>query len=81
MHTRNYIMWFTQPIYLCTDASDYAKGAYLYQVRLIDDIEYHEPIRSLSKTLTGAQLRWSTIEKVRYLQLYRKILTVGREPE
>jgi hypothetical protein len=61
-----YYVDYTLPIYLCTDASDYAIGAYLYQVRLIDNIEYHEPIRFLSKTLTGAQLRWSTIEKEAY---------------
>ena len=47
------------PIYLHTDASDYAVGAYLFQIK--DDKEI--PIRFLSKTLSGAQLRWSTIEK------------------
>ena len=55
-------LFFTKedlPIYLHTDASDYAIGAYLFQVK--DDKEV--PIRFLSKTLAGAQLRWSTIEK------------------
>ena len=55
-------LFFTKeslPIYLHTDASDYAIGAYLFQIK--DDKEI--PIRFLSKTLAGAQLRWSTIEK------------------
>jgi transposase InsO family protein len=51
------------PIVLCTDASDYAIGAYLYQV---DEEQKERPIRFLSKTLCGAQLRWSTIEKEAY---------------
>jgi hypothetical protein len=48
------------PIELCTDASDYAIGAYLYQ---ICPDQQQQPIRFLSKTLQGAQRRWSTIEK------------------
>jgi hypothetical protein len=51
------------PIVLCTDASDYAIGAYLFQV---DEELKERPIRFLSKTLCGAQLRWSTIEKEAY---------------
>jgi hypothetical protein len=47
-----------QPIYLHTDASDYAIGAYLFQVKDNKEI----PIRFMSKTLAGAQLNWSTIE-------------------
>lgn len=47
------------PIYLDTDASDYAIGAYLYQV--VDTEQ--QPIAFMSKSLSGAQLNWSTIEK------------------
>ena len=47
------------PIYLNTDASNYAIGAYLYQIKNNKEV----PIRFMSKTLTGAQLNWSTIEK------------------
>ena len=50
------------PIFLHTDASDYAIGAYLFQVKDGKEI----PIRFMSKTLAGAQLRWSTIEKECY---------------
>jgi hypothetical protein len=45
------------PIFLHTDASDYAAGAYLFQVK--EGI----PIIFMYKTLAGAQIRWSTIEK------------------
>jgi hypothetical protein len=54
------------PIFLHTDASDYAIGAYLFQV--VDDHE--QPIRFMSKSLSGAQLRWSTIEKEAYAIWY-----------
>jgi hypothetical protein len=47
------------PIYLHTDASDYAIGGYLFQVKNDKEV----PIRFMSKSLAGAQLRWSTIEK------------------
>jgi hypothetical protein len=49
----------TDEIYLLTDASDHGIGAYLYQV--VDGKE--KPIRFLSRTLKGAQTRWSTTEK------------------
>lgn len=52
----------TDEIFLLTDASDYGIGAYLYQ--LVDGKE--RPIRFMSHTLAGAQLRWSTIEKECY---------------
>jgi hypothetical protein len=55
-----YYMDYNLPITLCTDASNYAIGAYLFQTAE-DGKEL--PIRFLSKTLSGAQLRWSTIEK------------------
>ena len=47
-------------VYLCTDASDYAIGAYLYQLSS-ENKEF--PIRFLSKSLNSIQQRWSTIEK------------------
>ena len=47
---------------LQTDASDYGVGAYFYEVRN----GKVRVIRFLSKSLTGAQLRWSTIEKECY---------------
>jgi hypothetical protein len=51
------------PIHLATDASDYALGAYLYQVRP-DGTEI--PIRFVSKSFTGEQLRWNVPEKECY---------------
>jgi hypothetical protein len=51
----------TTPI-LQTDASDYGVGAYFYEIR---DGKIRV-IRFLSKSLTGAQLNWSTIEKECY---------------
>ena len=50
------------PIILETDASQYGIGAYLYQI--IDGIK--RPIAFMSKTLTKAELKWSTIEKEAY---------------
>jgi transposase InsO family protein len=56
----------TDPIYLLTDASDFGIGAYLYQ--LVDGKE--RPIYFVSKSLTGAQLRWSTPQKEAYAFYY-----------
>ena len=50
-------------IILCTDASDYAFGAYLFQIVPEGTIMVDQPIRFMSKSFTGAQIRWSTIEK------------------
>lgn len=50
------------PIYVETDASDYAIGAYLYQI--IDGIK--QPVAFMSRSLTGSQINWSTIEKECY---------------
>jgi hypothetical protein len=50
------------PIVLTTDASDYGIGAHLSQT--INDTEY--TIMLISKSLSGAQLRWSTPEKEGY---------------
>ena len=47
---------------MLTDASDDGIGAYLYQ--LIDSIE--RPIAFISKSLSGPQLKWSTIQKEAY---------------
>jgi hypothetical protein len=47
------------PVYLHTDACDTGIGAYLFQIR--DGIE--QPIGFLSKSLSGAELNWSTFEK------------------
>jgi hypothetical protein len=57
-------------IVLCTDASDYAFGAYLYQVVKTGTSEVQQPIRFLSKSFVGAQVRWSTIEKEAYAIYY-----------
>ncbi len=54
------------PIFLHTDASKYAIGAYLFQI--IKDKEF--PIAFLSKTLTDSQLNWSTFEKEAYAIYY-----------
>ena len=53
------------PVFLRTDASDYGIGAYLFQVVTdgLNNTMTEHPIAFLSKTLSGAQLRWSTIEK------------------
>jgi hypothetical protein len=49
-------------IILETDASQYGIGAYLYQI--INGSK--RPIAFMSKTLTKAELKWSTIEKEAY---------------
>ena len=55
------------PIILETDASDYGIGGVLYQK---DTLEKVIPIQFVSKSLTGAQLRWSTPEKEMYALYY-----------
>ena len=52
------------PVFLCTDASDYGIGAYLYQQDPDTGKEY--PLGFYSKGLVGAQLKWSTFEKEGY---------------
>ena len=54
------------PIYLHTDASDYGIGGYLFQIINGE----HRPVAFMSKSLTGAELRWSTIEKECYAIVY-----------
>jgi hypothetical protein len=49
-------------IVVMTDASDYGIGAYIYQI--VDGKE--RPIIFMSKSLHGAELNWSTIEKEAY---------------
>ena len=55
-------------VVLYTDASDYAHGAYLCQLVTTDgdEILREEPIKLLSGSFSGAQVRWSTIEKEAY---------------
>jgi transposase InsO family protein len=50
------------PIFLCTDASDYGIGGYLYQV--IDGKE--RPVGIFSKSLHDSELKWSVPEKECY---------------
>jgi hypothetical protein len=50
------------PIYLCTDASDYGIGRYLYQIVNGKEV----PIGIYSKSLQGAELEWSVPEKECY---------------
>jgi hypothetical protein len=54
------------PIFLHTDASDYAIGAYLFQVKEGKEIL----IRFMSKTLAGPQIRWFTIKKECFAMYY-----------
>ena len=54
------------PITLQTDASDYGIGAYLFQT--IDGIDY--PVAFMSRALTDAESRWSTIEKECYAIIF-----------
>ena len=67
-------LWFYNeklPVFLKTDASEYCLGAYLYQVlnttKRINNqdvtISKELPIRFLSKSLQGAQLRWKIYDK------------------
>jgi len=51
-----------------TDASDYGIGAFLFQVNPENGDKV--PIQFVSKSLTGAQLRWSTPEKEMYAKYY-----------
>jgi cleavage and polyadenylation specificity factor subunit 1 len=51
------------PIHVLTDASDYGVGAYIYQ---LNDEGKELPILFVSKSLSGSQLNWSTIEKEAY---------------
>ena len=57
---------YHSPIVLETDASDYAIGAYLYQI--VDDRP--QPVNFLSKTLNLVQLRWDTPTKEAYAIFY-----------
>ena len=54
------------PIFLLTDASDFGIGGYLYQI--VDGKE--QPVAFVSKSLTGPQLRWPTIQKEAYAIYY-----------
>ena len=54
------------PVYLHTDASDYALGAYLFQ--LVDGIE--QPIAFLSRSFTETEQRWTVTERECYAFVY-----------
>ena len=61
-------LYFINSLYkiiLYTDASDYAHGAHLCQIRPATETseETEEPITFLSGSFSGAQIIWSTIEK------------------
>ena len=56
----------TAPIFLLTNASDYGKGGYLYQ--LIDGKE--QPVAFVCKSLSCPQLRWPTIQKEVFAVFY-----------
>jgi hypothetical protein len=63
------VLHFLEPneeIFLETDDCEHGIGAYLYQ--LIDG--QRRPIRFISKSLSGSQLHWSTIEKEVYAIYY-----------
>ena len=51
-----------------TDASDYGIGAFLYQIN--PETQEKVPVQFVSKSLTGAQLRWSTPEKEMYARYF-----------
>ena len=56
----------TTPIFLLTDACDYGIRGYLY--KLVDGKE--QLVAFISKSLSGAQLRWSTIQKEAFAVYY-----------
>ena len=58
----------TIKIFFHTDAFNFGIGAYLFQ--LDTDDEGTRIVATLSKTLSGAQLNWSTIEKDAYAIYY-----------
>ncbi len=55
-----YFVNYVLPIHFATDASDYALGAYVFQV---DEMGKEIPIRFLSKSFAKEQLRWNVPEK------------------
>ena len=60
-----YFINSTYKIVLYTDASDYAHGAYLCQIKPATEtsLEMGEPIWFLRGTFSSAQTTWSTVEK------------------
>ena len=58
------------PIYLHTDASQYGKGAYLFQIRDEGGVKREVPIRFLSKSFDDRMSRWSTIQQEGYAIFY-----------
>ena len=62
-----YFIDYTLRIILYSDASDYAHGAYLCQMRpLPNEGVVEEPIRFLGGIFHGPQTRWSTMGKEAY---------------
>ena len=62
MQTKLFLYQELEPNYLLTDASEYGTGGNLYQA--ID--ERKRQVALISKSLTGSQLRWPTIQKEGY---------------
>ena len=56
----------TSPVFLETDASDYGIGAFLYQMKDNQKL----PVAFISKSLTRAEIKWSTIEKEAFAIFY-----------
>lgn len=57
---------FNRPFIVTTDASDYAVGCMLSQ----GEVPHDKPIAFASKTLTSAQINYSTIEKELYAIMF-----------
>ena len=64
---------YLSDIVLCTDASDHAIGAYLYQKEKTSPDTIKQPIRFLSKIFNLVQSRWSVIGKDHYANVRRSL--------
>jgi hypothetical protein len=63
----NYFPDYSLPWILRVDASDYAVGCVLYQIRTLDNgTEVYEPIAFASKKFSEVAKRWDTIKKEAY---------------
>ena len=65
-----YFISDNKEVYLTTDASDYAIGAYLYQ---LDENQNELPVAFLSKSLTPQEQKWDTIDKEAFAIYYALI--------
>ena len=61
-----FFMDWDSPVVLETDASDNGVGAYLYQLRTVDNVESQYPVSLISQAFTEQQGRWHTAEKEAY---------------